>query len=88
MLRADGKTRKIIFEAKGKEPGENPYYSHFYKISFDGKGLQNLTPEPGNHRASFSPDGNYFVDNYSTPTVPPVIKLKIQRAIPSVSWEV
>lgn len=76
MLRADGKTRKIIFEAKGKEPGENPYYSHFYKISFDGKGLQNLTPEPGNHRASFSPDGNYFVDNYSTPTVPPVIKLK------------
>ncbi|MBO9618190.1 MAG: DPP IV N-terminal domain-containing protein [Niabella sp.] len=76
LLRVDTKNRKIIFEAKGKEPGENPYFSHFYKINFDGKGLQALTPEPGNHRVNFSPDGNYFVDNYSTPTVPPVIKLK------------
>ncbi|ANH82175.1 peptidase S9 [Niabella ginsenosidivorans] len=76
LLSADPVKRKIIFEAKGKEPGENPYYSHFYKIDFNGKHLVPLTTEPGTHTVSFSPDGNYFVDRYSAPAIPPVVKLK------------
>jgi dienelactone hydrolase len=35
-----------------------------------------LTPEDGNHNISLSPDGKYFVDNYSQPNVPPVSVLR------------
>lgn len=74
--RVDTKNRQIIFEAKGKEAGENPYFSHFYKIDFNGKKLVPLTTEPGTHSISLSPNGSYFIDRYSTPTTPPVVKLK------------
>lgn len=79
LLSADPVKRKLVFEAKGKEAGENPYYSHFYKINFDGSNLVPLTAEPGTHTVAFSPDGNYFVDRYSAPAVPPVIKLKTRE---------
>ncbi|MBO9595512.1 MAG: DPP IV N-terminal domain-containing protein [Niabella sp.] len=76
MLEVDAKKRQILFEAKGKEPGENPYFSHFYKTDFNGKTVVALTPEPGNHTITLSPDKNYFIDKYSTPVVPPVTRLK------------
>ncbi len=47
-----------------------PYQTHLYRIGLDGKGLQLLTPENANHSVSFSPDGKYFVDNYSRPDLP------------------
>lgn len=71
LLKVDEKNRIIYFNAGGREPG-NPYFSHFYKIGFDGKNLVSLTPELGNHSVSFSPSGNYFMDTYSQPDVPPV----------------
>jgi dipeptidyl aminopeptidase/acylaminoacyl peptidase len=55
---------------------ENPYFARFYKIGLDGKNLTVLTPEIGNHTISFSPSGNYFIDTYSKPDVPPVTLLK------------
>jgi len=76
MLDVDARKRQLLFEAKGKEPGENPYFSHFYSIGFDGKKLMALTPEPGNHTITFAPGMGYFIDRYSTPVVPPVTKLK------------
>jgi dipeptidyl aminopeptidase/acylaminoacyl peptidase len=54
----------------------NPYFSHLYKINFNGKGLTLLTPEDGNHTITFSPDYQYFVDSYSKPDVAPVIVLR------------
>lgn len=71
VLKVDEKNRVLYFTAGGKESG-NPYFSHLYKIGFDGKNLISLTPEEGNHQVSFSPSGNYFVDTYSQPNVPPV----------------
>jgi dipeptidyl aminopeptidase/acylaminoacyl peptidase len=47
-----------------------------YKINFNGKGLTLLTPEDGNHTATFSPDYQYFVDSYSKPDVAPVTVLR------------
>lgn len=72
VLRVDEAARRIYFQAVGKEPGRNPYYTHFYRIGFDGKNLQLLTPENATHEISLSPSGRYFVDTYSTPEVPPV----------------
>jgi len=76
LLKLDEKNRVLFFEANGKEQGRDPYFSHFYRIDFTGKNLQLLTPEDGNHNISLSPNGKYFVDNYSKPDVPPVSVLR------------
>ncbi|MFZ0461338.1 MAG: DPP IV N-terminal domain-containing protein [Candidatus Acidiferrales bacterium] len=76
LLRVDEKNRMLYFEAVGKEKGRNPYYIHFYHIGFDGKNLQLLTPENANHEITLSPSGQYFVDSYSQPDVPPVAVLR------------
>ena len=71
VKKIDEKNRIIYFTGYGREKG-NPYFGYLYKIGFDGKGLALLTPEPGNHTIIFSPSGNYFIDSYSQPDVPPV----------------
>ena len=70
VLKADEKARVIFFEANGRETGRDPYFSHFYRVDFDGRNLKLLTPEDGFHQITPSPDGRYFVDNYSKPAVP------------------
>ncbi|NNE16162.1 MAG: S9 family peptidase, partial [Saprospiraceae bacterium] len=76
IKKLDESNRVIYFEANGKEQGRDPYFSHFYKVDFSGMNLRLLTPENGNHRISLSPNGKYFVDNYSQPDVPPVSVLR------------
>ena len=75
LLRVDEKKRELYFLANGREPG-NPYFTHFYKISFDGSHLKLLTPEEGIHQISLSPSGKYFVDSYSQPDVPAISVLR------------
>ncbi len=75
LLKIDESKRMIWFLAGGKESG-NPYFSHFYKIGFDGNNLVSLTPEAGNHDITLSPSGNYFIDNYSQPDVPNIVVLR------------
>jgi dipeptidyl aminopeptidase/acylaminoacyl peptidase len=70
------KERQLIFRAGGKNPGEDPYFIHYYRINFDGSGLVDLTPEASNHRATFSADHRYFIDSYSTVEQPPVTVLR------------
>ena len=48
----------------------DPYLTHLYRVGFDGKGLQLLTPENANHTVSFSADGKFFVDSYSRVDLP------------------
>jgi dipeptidyl aminopeptidase/acylaminoacyl peptidase len=76
ILKVDEKTRTIYFQAGGREQGQNPYFSHFYKINFDGKNLAALSPEDGNHTIAFSPSENYFIDTYSKQDVPPTSVLR------------
>ncbi|MEO6949892.1 MAG: DPP IV N-terminal domain-containing protein, partial [Ginsengibacter sp.] len=75
LLKIDEKNRTLYFISKGRQE-ENPYFSNFCKINFDGKNLKDLTPEAGNHSISFSPSENYFIDNYSKQDVPPTIVLR------------
>ncbi|MEO7307926.1 MAG: DPP IV N-terminal domain-containing protein, partial [Ferruginibacter sp.] len=76
LLKIDEANRVLYFNANGREAGRDPYFSHFYKVNFDGSGLTLLTPEDGNHSVNISPDGKYFTDNYSQPNVPPVSVLR------------
>jgi dipeptidyl-peptidase 4 len=66
----DEKNRRVYFLANGRDKGEDPYQRHLYGVGFDGKGLQLLSPENADHSVSFSPDGAFFVDNYSRPDLP------------------
>ena len=75
LLKVDEKNRLIYFLADGREPG-NPYFTHLYKVGFDGKNLTLLTPEEGNHQITLSPANGYFVDTYSKPDVAPVTVLR------------
>jgi dipeptidyl-peptidase 4 len=70
IVSVDDKARQIYFLAGGVNPKLDPYYTQLYRINFDGTGMKLLTPEDADHTASVSPDGKYFVDNYSRPDLP------------------
>jgi dipeptidyl-peptidase-4 len=72
VLRVDEKARVIYFLADGKEAGRDPYFTHLYRVDFDGKNQKLLTPEDADHAIVISPDGQYFFDSYSTIEKPQV----------------
>ena len=74
VLRVDEKNRLVYFVGLGKEKGRDPYFPHLYRIGFDGKNQQLLTPENANHDIALSKSGKYFVDSYSKPDVPQVAR--------------
>jgi dipeptidyl aminopeptidase/acylaminoacyl peptidase len=66
----DTTAQTIYYEGFGKEEGRNPFYSHYYKVRFDGSRQQLLTPEEANHSVSMSDTRDFFVQNYSRPDMP------------------
>jgi dipeptidyl aminopeptidase/acylaminoacyl peptidase len=76
IVRVDEKARVIYFTANGREAGRDPYFTHLYRVGFDGKNQALLTPEDANHVVTMSPDGATFVDSYSTPASPPITVLR------------
>ena len=71
LLRVDEDAGTLYFVGAGREPGD-PYFRYLYRIGINGTGLRLLTPDSANHAVALSPSGEYFVDSYSTPVVPPV----------------
>jgi dipeptidyl aminopeptidase/acylaminoacyl peptidase len=65
----------IYFIADGLQ-AENPYFSSFCKVDFDGKNFKVLTPDAGTHQITLSPSDNYFFDNFSKPDVPNTMVLR------------
>ena len=76
VLRVDEKNRQIYFLGVGREKGRDPYFTHFYRIGFDGKHLMLLTPDDANHEVYLSTSGKYFVDSFSKPDVPAIAVLR------------
>jgi hypothetical protein len=74
--RVDEDKRQIWFQAGGMNPGQDPYFTHYYRINFDGTGLTRLTEADGNHTATFSSDRKYYVDEWSRVDLPPVAQLR------------
>jgi dipeptidyl aminopeptidase/acylaminoacyl peptidase len=61
----DDKARVVYISAGGREKGEDPYYTHLYRVGFDGTGLKVLDPGDASHSVSVSESAKYFVDNAS-----------------------
>lgn len=76
VVRVDESEGTIYFMASGFNRNEDPYNLHYCKISIDGKGFTDLTPENGNHVISLSSDNSRFVDVYSRPDKPSVSVLR------------
>lgn len=76
LLKVDTKNRVLYFIGSGKEANTNPYFRFLYRVDFSGKNFTLLSPGQGDHSVSFSPDGNYFIDTWSTPDTPPVHEVR------------
>lgn len=76
VLHVDEKNRVLYFLATGKEKGEDPYFTHYYRVNFDGSRQELLTPENADHAITPSPDGTTFVDVYSTRETPETAVLR------------
>ncbi|HWW80664.1 MAG TPA: DPP IV N-terminal domain-containing protein [Steroidobacteraceae bacterium] len=76
VLKVDEKARVVYFLGVGREPGQNPYFVHLYKVGLNGLNLRLLTPEDATHEVSLAPSGSYFIDSYSTPDTAPVTVLR------------
>ena len=76
VLHIDEEKGLLFFTANGRNPEEDPYHIHYYRINLDGTGLTDLTPEPANHNARFNNDYSALIDTYSTQDTPPVTKVR------------
>jgi len=65
VISIDDKARVLYFTANGREGGEDPYYTHLYRVGLDGSGLKLLTPGNFSHTVSAPDSGKYFEDTYS-----------------------
>ncbi len=65
IVNIDSKNRVLYFTASGREPNENPYYSHLYSVRLDGSFLHLLDPGDYDHATSLNDDSKFFVDNFS-----------------------
>jgi len=64
----------VYFEAHG-DLGR-PYDTHLYRVRLDGTGFRQLTEAPGQHRVTFSPSKNFFLDTHQSLDRPPVTALR------------
>jgi dipeptidyl aminopeptidase/acylaminoacyl peptidase len=77
IVDVDAKNRLVYFIGNAREPGENIYYNHLYRVRFDGTDLTLLDPsdtcfsshEEGcrgaNHSSFLSPSNRYVVTSCS-----------------------
>jgi dienelactone hydrolase len=72
----DDAKRQIWFEAGGVDRDQDPYFTHYYRINFDGTGLTRFTEANGTHTVTFSADRAYYVDSWQRVDLPPVAQLR------------
>jgi dipeptidyl-peptidase 4 len=72
IVAVDTKHREVYFRGNAREPGENVYQNHLYRVHLDGSGLTLLDPGNGDHNSRLSPSHQFIVDNYSRIDMAPV----------------
>jgi dipeptidyl aminopeptidase/acylaminoacyl peptidase len=65
ILGVDEKAKAIFLMAEGREDGEDPYYTHVYRVNMDGSGMKLLDPGNESHTGQMSDSGRFFIDNSS-----------------------
>ncbi|MBP7707332.1 MAG: DPP IV N-terminal domain-containing protein [Candidatus Aminicenantes bacterium] len=76
IARVDEKARVLYFLACGREPGEDPYYTHLYRVGLDGSGLRPLDKGDASHQPSMNDSARFFVDNFSRVDAAPKADLR------------
>jgi dipeptidyl aminopeptidase/acylaminoacyl peptidase len=76
IARVDEKARVLYFLACGREPGEDPYYTHLYRVGLDGSGLRPLDKGDASHQPSMNDSARFFVDNFSRVDAAPKTDLR------------
>jgi dipeptidyl aminopeptidase/acylaminoacyl peptidase len=66
----------LYFAAVGREPGENPYYSHLYRVNLDGTGFALLDAGNATHDSRLAPNKRWIVDNASRIDMVPTSTLR------------
>jgi dipeptidyl aminopeptidase/acylaminoacyl peptidase len=59
----DDKLRVMYFNAAGREKGEDPYYTHLYRVGLDGTGVKLLNPGNASHNVAMVDSMKFFVNN-------------------------
>jgi dipeptidyl aminopeptidase/acylaminoacyl peptidase len=72
----DEAKRQIWFRASGMTPNQDPYFTHYYRINFDGTGLTQLTDAEGDHSVRYSADRKFYVDTWSRVDMAPISQLR------------
>jgi dipeptidyl-peptidase 4 len=67
----DSKRREVWFSGWM----ENPLEKHLYRVSLDGGPITKVTYEAGTHKAIVAPDGETYVDTFTSRTRPPVTRI-------------
>ena len=70
------KDRILYFTANGVTNGQDPYYSHLYKINLNGTGMRNLNSGDFNSNVNVSDSRRYFVSNFSRVNTVPKSELR------------
>lgn len=76
VTHVDEDRRQIWFRAGGVYQEQDPYYTHFCRVNFDGSGMIALTAGDGDHRVRWSPGEPYFLDTWSRVDLPPITDLR------------
>jgi dipeptidyl-peptidase 4 len=66
---------QLYFTASGKEKNDNPYHQYLYRVDLNNGSVELITKSKGNHEVQFSKDLKWVVDNTSSLTSKPEIKL-------------
>ncbi len=75
----DERNRVMYFTAQGREQGENPYYTHLYRINLDGSGIRLLNAGNYDHRSTMSDSHRFFVNNFSRVDTTPRSEIRNAR---------
>jgi dipeptidyl-peptidase 4 len=75
IVNVDEKNRFLYFHAVGREPGEDPYYQHLYRVHLDTGEMKLLTPGDMTHTASMDDKAMFIVANASRVNMAPASTL-------------
>ncbi|OWK36321.1 S9 family peptidase [Fimbriiglobus ruber] len=101
IVEVDGKNKQLYFVGNAREPGENIYYTHLYRVRFDGTGLTVLDPSveyvnetnPSrvrgglNHQSYLSPSKKFVVTSASAVDHAPVALVYDEAGTPVMPLE-
>ncbi len=71
VAKIDSTTGTVWVVGQGREPGEQLYQSHTYRVNSNGSGLTIVDPGDASHTSTVSPTKRYVYDTYSRMDLPP-----------------